>query len=71
MNNDDLKRVWDYINKIPKDPLDNSIDIEYHEHCTKLGINELEFRRILKIFESKGLINLGGSFDGAIIMFLR
>ena len=59
------EKVWEYINSLPKDPLDNSIDIEYHDHCSKFGINELEFRQILEIFESKGLINLGGSFNGA------
>lgn len=71
MNSNDLKRVWGYIYQLPKDPLDNSIDIKYHEHCFKLGLNELEFRQILGEFESRGLITLGGSFDGAFIMFLK
>lgn len=66
---DTQDKVWKYINRIPKNPLDNSIDIIYSEHCFKLGLTEIELRNILNSFGKRGLINFNGYFGGAIIMF--
>lgn len=62
------EKVWEYINRIPKAPLDNLINIKYSEHCFKLGLTELELMNILKSFEAKDLIRFNGYWDGAFIM---
>ncbi|WP_195408744.1 hypothetical protein [Bacteroides congonensis] len=63
------EKVWEYINRIPKDPLDNSIEIKYYKVCLELGLAELDLRNILKSFEARGLIRFNGFLEGAIIMF--
>ncbi len=65
-----IKKVWEYINTLPKEELDNSVEITYEIDCPKLKISEMDFSSILKIFEKQGLITYAGNFEGADIMFL-
>ncbi|WP_195375280.1 hypothetical protein [Parabacteroides leei] len=64
-----IQKVWKYINALPKDPLDGTLDIAYEDHCKKLNISELDFSKALDSLEHGGYIVKNGHWSGAIIQF--
>ena len=65
-----IDNVWKYINAIPKDKLDNSVEIIYERDCPKLNISDIDLSNILKYLKAQGLISdYAGYFEGGIILF--
>ena len=67
------KIVWDYICKLPHDELgfDNTIQIDYKEHCPILKMDEFDLRDALDELEKKYLVKLVKYDDGRIVTLLK